>query len=73
MLDAVVVDHGQRSVTALPYPVPVNTLPLAALRWLPGVGKKRAAAVAAKRPFRSVEAWRRVAGETPLDDLLDLA
>lgn len=73
VLDAVVVDHGQRSVTALPYPVPVNTLPLAALRWLPGVGKKRAAAVAAKRPFRSLEAWRRVAGKTPLDDLLDLA
>jgi radical SAM superfamily enzyme with C-terminal helix-hairpin-helix motif len=73
VLDAVVVDHGQRSVTALPCPVPVNTLPLAALRWLPGVGKKRAAAVAAKRPFRSLEAWRRVAGATPLDDLLDLA
>jgi radical SAM superfamily enzyme with C-terminal helix-hairpin-helix motif len=72
VLDAVVVDHGQRSLTALPYPVPVNTLPLATLRWLPGVGKKRAAAVAAKRPFRSIEAWHRVAGETPLDDLLDL-
>ena len=73
VLDAVVVDHGQRSVTALPCPVPVNTLPLAALRWLPGVGKKRAAAVAAKRPFRSLEAWRRIAGTTPLDKLLDLA
>lgn len=70
LLDAVVVDHGQRSVTALPCPVPVNTLPLAALRWIPGVGRKRAAAVASKRPFRSVEDWRRAAGPTPIDHLL---
>jgi radical SAM superfamily enzyme with C-terminal helix-hairpin-helix motif len=73
VLDAVVVDHGQRSVTALPCPVRVNTLPLAALRWLPGIGKKRTAAIAAKRPFRSIEDWRSVAGATPLDSLVDFA
>lgn len=73
VLDAVVVGHGQRSVTALPCPVPVNTLPLGALRWIPGLGKKRAAAVAARRPFRSLEAWGRAAGATPIDALLDLA
>ncbi|NLX49227.1 MAG: radical SAM protein [Methanospirillum sp.] len=73
VLDAVVVDHGQRSVTALPYPVPVNTLPLAALRWLPGVGKRRAAAIAARRPFRSLEVWRGVVGQTPIDGQLDLS
>jgi len=70
VLDAVVVDWGMRSVTALPVPVDVNHLPVPALRWFPGVGKKRAAAIAAARPFRSLEEFRRVAGPTPLEGLL---
>jgi radical SAM superfamily enzyme with C-terminal helix-hairpin-helix motif len=70
VLDAVVVDWGMRSVTALPLPVEVNTLPIAALRWIPGVGKKRAAAIAARRPFRSLEEFRKVAGETPVDEFI---
>jgi radical SAM superfamily enzyme with C-terminal helix-hairpin-helix motif len=69
VIDAVVVDHGMRSVTALPVPVEINALPPAALRWIPGVGKKKAAAIAAKRPFLSPEEFRRVAGETPLDGM----
>lgn len=74
VLDAVVVDHGQRSVTALPSPIPINTLPFPALRWLPGVGKRRAAAIGTRRPFRSLAAWREaVGGETPIDSLIDLA
>ncbi|KAF5062346.1 Radical SAM superfamily protein [anaerobic digester metagenome] len=73
VIDAVVVDHGQRSVTALPTPVPVNTLSLSALRWLPGVGKKRAASIAAHRPFGSLSAWQAaVGGPTPVDRHLDL-
>lgn len=73
VIDAVVVDHGQRSVTALPTPVQVNTLSLAALRWLPAVGKKRAASIAARRPFRSLPAWQEaVGGPTPIDRFLDL-
>ena len=52
--DAVVVDWGMRSLTALPVPVMINTLPASAIRWLPGVGKKRVAAVLAKRPFREL-------------------
>ncbi len=73
VIDAVVVDHGQRSVTALPTPVQVNTLSLTTLRWLPGVGKKRAASIAARRPFRSLPAWQEaVGGPTPIDRFLDL-
>lgn len=73
VIDAVVVDHGQRSVTALPVPVPVNTLSLSTLRWLPGVGKKRAASIAARRPFRSLSAWQAaVGGPTLVDRHLDL-
>lgn len=70
VLDAVVVDWGMRSVTALPCPVEVNALPVAALRWIPGVGKKRAATIAARRPFRSLEAFREVAGETGIEDVM---
>jgi radical SAM superfamily enzyme with C-terminal helix-hairpin-helix motif len=67
VLDAVVVDWGMRSITALPYPVDVNRLPSRALGWLPGIGKRRAAALAAARPFTDRAAWRALAGETPLD------
>lgn len=70
VLDAVVVDQGMRSVTALPCPVEINTLPVAALRWIPGVGKKRAAAIAARRPFGSLAELRKVTGETPVDGVM---
>jgi radical SAM superfamily enzyme with C-terminal helix-hairpin-helix motif len=60
IIDAVIVDWGMRSVTALPVPVEINTLPAAAIKWLPGVGKKKVAAVIAKRPFTSPEACGRL-------------
>ncbi len=70
VLDAVVVDWGMRSVTALPCPVEVNTLPVAALRWIPGIGKKRAATIAARRPFGSLDEFRKVAGETGIEGVM---
>jgi radical SAM superfamily enzyme with C-terminal helix-hairpin-helix motif len=70
VLDAVVVDWGMRSVTALPCPVEINTLPVAALRWIPGVGKKRAATIAARRPFKSLAEFQKVAGETEIDEAM---
>lgn len=72
-IDAVVVDHGPRSVTALPVPVEVNHLSLAALKWIPGIGKKKAGKLAVKRPFSGIEDFRAVAGETPIDDLLSFS
>jgi radical SAM superfamily enzyme with C-terminal helix-hairpin-helix motif len=68
--DAVVVDWGMRSVTALPVPVAINMLPASAMRWLPGIGKKKVAAVIAKRPFRDLEAYRKVAGISAIDPAL---
>jgi radical SAM superfamily enzyme with C-terminal helix-hairpin-helix motif len=68
--DAVVVDWGMRSVTVLPVPVEINTLPPAAIRWLPGVGKKKVAAVIAKRPFQDLAAYRKVAGKSAVDPVL---
>ena len=68
--DAVVVDWGMRSITALPAPVGINILPASAMRWLPGIGKKKVAAVIAKRPFAGLEAYRKVAGSSAIDPLL---
>jgi radical SAM superfamily enzyme with C-terminal helix-hairpin-helix motif len=69
--DVVVVDWGMRSITALPAPVTINTLPPSAVRWLPGIGKKKVAAVIAKRPFRDLEAYRKVAGKSAIDPVLE--
>lgn len=70
VMDVVVVDWGMRSVTALPVPVAINTLPASALRWLPGIGKKKVAAVMAKRPFRDIQEYRKIAGTSSVDLLL---
>jgi radical SAM superfamily enzyme with C-terminal helix-hairpin-helix motif len=70
VLDTIVVDWGMRSLTALPYPVDVNRLPLHALAWIPGIGKKKARGIAAARPFADLEAFRAVAGENLLDRAL---
>jgi radical SAM superfamily enzyme with C-terminal helix-hairpin-helix motif len=69
--DVVVVDWGMRSITALPAPVTINTLPPSAVRWLPGIGKKKVAAVIAKRPFRDLEAYWKVAGKSAIDPVLE--
>ena len=70
VIDAVVVDWGMRSLTALPLLLNVNTMPASVLKWMPGVGKKRVAAVIAKRPFKDVAAFVKVAGTSELDRFL---
>jgi len=70
VIDTVVVDWGMRSLTALPLPLNVNTMPASVLKWMPGVGKKRVAAVIAKRPFKDVAAFVKVAGSSELDRFL---
>ncbi|HDQ07735.1 MAG TPA: radical SAM protein [Methanoculleus sp.] len=70
-LDAVVVSHGMRSVTALPVPVAINTIPPSALKWIPGVGKKRVASLVARRPFADLSSFHRAIGtETAVDRYL---
>ena len=54
-LDAMITSHGSRSLTALEYPLDVNTCSLAALEELPGIGKKRAARLFHARPINSKE------------------
>jgi len=68
VIDAAVVDHGMRSLTAFPIPIDVDSLPPASLAWLPGIGKKKAGQVAAKRPFSNLTEFRSLVGPTPLDE-----
>src|SRR5712691_10699929 len=52
-----VVSHGQRSLTAIEYPLDVNRAPMAAISALPGIGAKRAARILRARPFDSWPAF----------------
>ncbi len=56
-VDVRVVSHGQRSLTAIEYPLDVNRAPMAAISALPGIGAKRAARILRARPFDSLPAF----------------
>lgn len=51
--DVNIVDYGYRSVTAVPSPLNINNAPRETIEAIPGIGKKRAARILAKRPFKS--------------------
>lgn len=52
-LDVMVVGHGFRSVTGLPWPLLANDLPEKGWSALPGVGQKRARRIRDAAPFRT--------------------
>lgn len=51
-IDVKVIDYGFRSITALPYPFPINSLPRETIEALPRIGKKRAIRILKNRPFK---------------------
>jgi radical SAM superfamily enzyme with C-terminal helix-hairpin-helix motif len=53
VIDVLITDYGQRSVTGFGYPMNVNTASILALTSLPGIGKKRAARIIRSRPYGS--------------------
>ncbi len=53
--DVMITDWGFRSITGITYPFDINTMPMRAIEALPGIGKKRAANVVMKRPFKNLE------------------
>jgi len=53
--DAVVIGHRERSLLALPNPIPLNSLPQKAIELIPGVGKKRGADFVLGRPFKEMK------------------
>ncbi|HTY47310.1 MAG TPA: radical SAM protein [Methanomassiliicoccales archaeon] len=58
-VDAKIVDWGQRSVTAVEFPLDINSRPLAALESLPSIGKKRAVRLLRNRPYAGLEDLKR--------------
>ncbi|PSQ17909.1 radical SAM protein [Halobacteriales archaeon QS_8_69_26] len=52
-IDVAVVDHGYRSVTAVPYPLDVNRASIEELTAIPGIGKQRAGDILVNRPYDS--------------------
>ena len=61
LLSTVVVAYGQRSVTALPYPIRINHLSMPALKWIPGISAKSATKLITKMPFKSTEDFLKMA------------
>ena len=53
--DVVVVDHGYRSITAVPYPLDVNTASMDELTAIDGIGKQRAGDIIVNRPYRTLD------------------
>ncbi|MEM3962697.1 radical SAM protein [Pyrobaculum sp.] len=62
-IDVVVVDHGSRSVLALPYPVNINVANKRVLRHLPGMTRDRLKALVSGRPFKSLDELKQKVGD----------
>jgi radical SAM superfamily enzyme with C-terminal helix-hairpin-helix motif len=63
-IDVAVVDHGYRSVTAVPYPLDPNTASMDELSAIPGIGRQRAGDIIVNRPHGSAES---LAGAAEVD------
>ena len=61
VVKAAVVSYGARSVTALQYPIRINTLGPVALKWIPGISAKTAAKLPGKMPFADADAFLKAA------------
>jgi radical SAM superfamily enzyme with C-terminal helix-hairpin-helix motif len=53
-MDVTVIDHGFRSVTAIPYPLDVNNAQLRLLQRLPGIGKTMSNRIFRERPYKDM-------------------
>ena len=51
-IDVTVTGHGQRSITAIPYPLDINNAEPRLISQLPGVGKKRTTSIVKGRPYK---------------------
>jgi radical SAM superfamily enzyme with C-terminal helix-hairpin-helix motif len=61
--DITVTGHGMRSITGIPYPLPINAASPALIRELPGIGRKAADSIAAGIPYTDREDFLRRVSE----------
>jgi radical SAM superfamily enzyme with C-terminal helix-hairpin-helix motif len=71
VIDVIVVDWGSRSLTGLPVPFRINSLPPQVIKWIPGLEKSTKAKLLAKRPFKNIDEVRAVTGPTVIDPYLE--
>lgn len=55
-----VIGYGERSLTAIEYPINVNFAPFSALKSVPGIGEKKAAEIIKNRPFKSMKSLKEI-------------
>ena len=67
--DLVVVNHGYRSVTALPTPLSINKVDMRVLTAIPGIGEKRAAKIVMRRPFKNIEQIKQTLAELNVPEI----
>ncbi|MCX7679303.1 MAG: helix-hairpin-helix domain-containing protein [Spirochaetes bacterium] len=51
--DAIVINHQERSIIALPLPIDINSLPFTALKQVPGISNNVAKKIIELRPFKN--------------------
>lgn len=73
VIDAFVADWGFRSVTGFEKPLYINTLPYNAINKLPGVGKKTAVKIIAKRPFKNLKEFEDTAGSLMFSEYISFS
>ncbi|HRU11831.1 MAG TPA: radical SAM protein, partial [Methanomassiliicoccales archaeon] len=66
--DVAVVGHGFRSISAVEFPLAVNSCSIAALEALPGLGRKRAVRLFRARPLEGPDAVRRALDDPRVAD-----
>ncbi len=54
-INVVIIGYGYRSVTGLPCPFNINTLPTRVLRMLPGVSREKLIFILRNRPFKDIK------------------
>ncbi|MFW5986389.1 MAG: radical SAM protein [Halanaerobiales bacterium] len=67
-MDVIVVDHGYRSLTALPYPFNIKKASPEQLAAIPGIGKKRANKIFLNQP-ENMEELKKLLNDSPLPEI----
>jgi len=71
--DVTVTGHGMRSITGIPYPLPINAASPALIRELPRIGRKTADLIAAGIPYADREDFlRRVSEGEKIISFIDI-
>lgn len=71
-IDVKIIDYGYRSVTALPYPLKINKVPIETLEALPKIGRKRALRIIKGRPLtQEKDLFRVLDDESIAKELVD--